>query len=252
MCYVLRVSCYNVFVRTYRLPLILASIGLFIGLFFASQFNSNVLVGSPFPADQIEARDAVMKTFLDEQSFLQNRIVELRSTIEEQQKKNESLISTTKLSALDELKNRIGISALRGPGIRLVIDDSPAADRSTMEGDQSLVQAADIRDIVNLLWSSQAEGISINQQRMLATSPITAVGGSILINNFHITPPFVVTAIGDMEFMLQRLQDRNSLTELKKRAQQLKIPIYVSGEKQIALPAFSGNINLKYLQVKAP
>lgn len=224
-------------------------IGVLIGFFFTIQLRADVPVSSLFPTDQLEARDQLLKTFIDEQALLQNRSSELRSQIEEQQKNNEQIISRAKLSILEEQKEKIGLSVNKGPGITLLLDDSPGGKRElSVEGDESLVQAADLRDLVNFLRMSGATAISINQQRIIASTSISAVGASILVNNFHLTPPFVITAVADPDFIFQRFQESGILTDLKRRAQKLQMPLKLKREEQVVLPAFSGNIQFHFLK----
>lgn len=227
-------------------------IGVLIGFFFTIQLRADVPVSSLFPTDQLEARDQLMKTFIDEQTLLQNRISELRSQIEQQQKNNEQIISRAKLSILEEQKEKIGLSVNKGPGITLFLDDSPGGKRElSVEGDESLVQAADLRDIVNFLRTSGATAISINQQRIIASTSISAVGASILVNNFHLTPPFAITAIADPDFIFQRFQESGILTDLKRRAQKLQMSLKLKREEQVVLPAFSGNIQSHFLKSRS-
>lgn len=232
-----------------RIILSFILIGVLIGFFFTIQLRADVPISSLFPTDQLEARDHLLKTFIDEQALLQNRISEVRNQIEEQQKNNEQIISRAKLSILEEQKEKIGLSMSKGPGITFFLDDSPGGKRDlSVEGDESLVQAADLRDIVNFLRTSEASSISVNQQRIIASSSISAVGASILVNNFHLTPPFVITAVADPDFIFQRFRESSVLSDLKNRAQRLQMPLTLKREEQLVLPAFSGNIQFHFLK----
>lgn len=223
-------------------------IGGLIGFFFSVQLRADVPVSSLFPADQLEARESLLKGFIDEQAFLQNRVIELRKDIERQQQKNEEIISRSKLSLLEDLKEKNGLSIRKGMGITVILDDSPSSKRDeTLEQIEGLVQAADLRDLVNFLRASSVSAIAINQQRIVASSSIVALGSSILVNNFYLTPPFIVTAAGDADFLLQRFQDLNILVDLKRRSIQFQMPFRVRREDQVVIPAYSGSIDFQLL-----
>ena len=59
--------------------------GALIGLLVTVHLRSPVIVESDFPVAELEARNALFKSFLDEQSYFQSRIVSLREQIEDVQ-----------------------------------------------------------------------------------------------------------------------------------------------------------------------
>jgi uncharacterized protein YlxW (UPF0749 family) len=61
--------------------------------------------------------------------------------------------------------------------------------------------------VVNGLWSSGAEAISVNGQRLTALSAIRAAGDAILVDNKPLAPPYTVLAIGDGERLSKAFQD---------------------------------------------
>jgi uncharacterized protein YlxW (UPF0749 family) len=241
--------CYHQAMQ-WKIPLSFIILGFAIGFFFTSQLRTDIPVNSLFPADQIEARTSLIKTYTDEEALAQNRISSLRASIADEQKKNESLISPEKLDLLDNLKKNIGITALDGAGIRIFLNDSASAKRDSLNfgGDQSLVQASDLRDIVNLLWAAHAQGIAINQQRIISVSSITALGSSVLVNNSYLHPPFTINALGDSNLFRQRMLDPRTLTSLKRRSVELQMPFQITSDNAIHLPGFTGNIHSKHLE----
>ena len=68
-----------------------------------------------------------------------------------------------------------------------------------------IVLVDDLRDIVTALWASGAEAISINGERLVATSSIYGVGASVLVNTAFLSPPFRIEAIG-ADGLLDRFQ----------------------------------------------
>jgi uncharacterized protein YlxW (UPF0749 family) len=107
---------------------------------------------------------------------------------------------------LRDLEAVTGAGAVTGPGMRLTLDDAPAKDasknpdanpRNNGETDQGRVIARDLQIVVNGLWASGAEAISVNGQRLTSKAAIRFAGQAILVNYRPLTRPYVITAIGD-------------------------------------------------------
>ncbi len=187
-------------------------VGVFLGILLAWQFNTPLPVTGGFISDEIEAKNDLLKDFVDEQSFLKSRIVSLREEIEELENDLEAQSAIYNIDLLESLKNDIGLTEKTGEGLEIILDDSISSLRESADAtDENLVQASDLRDIVNVLNAADADAIAINNQRVISTSVISSLGNFILINNSKTTPPFTITAIGDSDLILQRLLDESIL-----------------------------------------
>lgn len=108
-----------------------------------------------------------------------------------------------------------GATEVRGPGIKLVVDDAKGS--STGEGgkpressgfsDTGRLRDRDMQKIVNGLWQAGAEAISINGQRLTELSAIRAAGDAILVDNRPLVPPYEVLAVGDKKRLGPAFQD---------------------------------------------
>jgi uncharacterized protein YlxW (UPF0749 family) len=104
---------------------------------------------------------------------------------------------------------------VEGPGVKLVVDDAKEASQgdsggpreSTGFADTGRVRDRDMQRVVNGLWSSGAEAITVNGQRLTALSAIRAAGDAILVDNKPLAPPYTVLAIGDGERLSTAFQD---------------------------------------------
>ena len=102
-----------------------------------------------------------------------------------------------------------GSLAVQGPGLRVTVDDAPGSaasprrtpTRPEAAADQGRVQDRDLQTVVNGLWASGAEAISINGQRLTALSAIRSAGQAILVDFRPLSPPYVISAIGDPDPM---------------------------------------------------
>lgn len=225
--------------------------GVLVGVLVGIQLKTVVPGGGSYPLDVINSQKELIKTFIDEQGLLKGNIVSLRGEIEESQKKNQEISKNTNFDILDKLKEKIGLTAANGDGVSIFVDDSPFARREEIDTiSPSLVHASDLRDIINLLRASHAKGIAINDQRVVPTTTITSAGGSILINNFHVAPPFNVSAICDSEVFVQQFLAKNQLMDLKKRRAENHLKLDLTVKKGIVLPVYNGELKTKFLQSK--
>ncbi|MET0474410.1 MAG: DUF881 domain-containing protein [Mycobacterium sp.] len=105
----------------------------------------------------------------------------------------------------DALAPDAGLVALRGPGLVVTLDDAKRDAEGRFPGDASaddlVVHQQDIEAVLNALWSAGAEGIQMQDQRIIATSAPLCVGNTLLLNGRTYSPPYVITAIGDVPAM---------------------------------------------------
>ncbi|PIR54666.1 hypothetical protein COU74_05255 [Candidatus Peregrinibacteria bacterium CG10_big_fil_rev_8_21_14_0_10_36_19] len=233
-----------------QISVVLVAAGICFGVLMSWQFASDAPSDSNFLADEISARENLIKGFLDEQTYLQSRIVFLRKEIEREQDLIKSQGTESSLTELEKLKRILGLSEITGKGLEVTLNDSPIAVRQGEDiSSKGLIQAADIRDVVNLMNAASADAISVNGQRIIASSPISSVGTTILVNNSYISPPFVVSAIGDPEIMIQRLSNRAALPELYKRVQESKVSMKVSLREWVRIPIYNGDLKYNYINL---
>jgi len=60
-----------------------------------------------------------------------------------------------------------------------------------------VVHQQDVQGVVDALWAGGASGMTIMNQRVIATTAVRCVGNTLLLHGAVFSPPFVVSAIGD-------------------------------------------------------
>jgi len=122
-----------------------------------------------------------------------------------------SAVGQRALDQLAEAELAAAVSAVSGPGLRVTLGNAaPSADSDPVGGSAEVsgpgvVQDGDLQLVVNALWASGAEAISINGQRLGATTPIRQAGKAILVDSRPVTSPYEVSAIGDPDDLSNRL-----------------------------------------------
>lgn len=234
--------------RTPLLPsLILILTGVFVGLILTAQIKASVPKTGTYPLDQVEAERTLVQEYTTEQSVLKNQIVGLREKITDIQENLET--RDQDLETLQNLNEDLGLTEIRGRGIEIILDDSKKAVREKLDvNDDSLIHAADLRDIVNVLRFARATAIAINNQRIVSHVPINCVGNSILIDSFHLLPPFTIWTIGDSSILLQKISDETLLPDFYRRVENHGVRIKFKIRDDITIPLYSGSLQTKYLE----
>jgi uncharacterized protein YlxW (UPF0749 family) len=94
------------------------------------------------------------------------------------------------------LAQQAGTVALVGPGLVVSLAPSKRTPSSPEEAGAYQIHDTDLQLVVNALWAAGAEAVAVNDSRLVATTPIRAAGGTIIVNFRPLSPPFVVEAIG--------------------------------------------------------
>ena len=135
-------------------------------------------------------------------------------------------------SRLDRLAVSSGSVPVKGPGIRVVVDDAPGATE-----DKQQVLDQDLQKLVNALWLVGAEAISINGQRVTNLTAIREGGSAITVNFVSMKRPYTVSAIGNKNQMAAKLLDTDGgRTWLTLRAS-FGLKFDVTSEDSMTLPA---------------
>ncbi len=107
------------------------------------------------------------------------------------------------LSRLAAAEAGAAAAPVTGPGLIVTLgnplpsaDDDPVG-RTTSPDPTAVVLDRDLQLLVNALWASGAEAISINGQRLGPTTAIRQAGGAILVDFRPVTSPYEVQAIGN-------------------------------------------------------
>ena len=109
---------------------------------------------------------------------------------------------------LERLRFATGQTAVTGDGVTVTIDDAPVDPLSNDKTPPGQVIDRDLQMVVNGLWQAGATDIAINGRRMTPTSAIRAAGDAILVNYRPMSPPYVVSAIGqDADQLAGRFRD---------------------------------------------
>lgn len=155
----------------------------------------------------------------------------------------------------DVLAAEAGLTPLRGPGLVVTLNDAQRDAQGRFPRDASpddlVVHQQDIQAVINALWSAGAEGIQVQDQRVIATSAPRCVGNTLLLNGRTYSPPYVITAIGDAGAMQAALADAPLVTLYKRYAVRFGLG-YTEEVRDVELAGHSESLRMKFAQPIGP
>ena len=151
--------------------------------------------------------------------------------------------ATARLQQLRSSQLVAGLTALRGPGVRVELADSTLEASPSGDINDLVIHSGDVQATVNALWRSGAEAMSINGQRLVSTSAVLCVGNTLLLNGTVHSPPYVVSALGadrnkfEADELMQRLHSDAKAFGLK---------LSVRSVDDVRIAAYDGSTTPKY------
>ncbi len=148
----------------------------------------------------------------------------------------------------DALSPDAGLAPVSGPALTVVLDDAPR--RGTLPGsarpDDLVVHQQDVQAVVNAMWLGGAEAMMLMDQRVISTSAVRCVGNTLLLQGRVYSPPYRITAIGNVEGMRQALDDSAAVQVYKEFVKVFQLRYDVADLGEQTFPAFTGSIDLRY------
>ena len=190
-----------------------------------------------------ELRDAILRTKENYDNLYANE--EKAEKLLEDERKS-ATENNSELAEIQEniktLSTQLGLTDVTGKGVIIKVDD--AMVQSTFDPNSTIVHAEDLISIVNELKNAGAEAISINNQRIILTTPIICGGNIININGEKIGSPFEIKAIGSPEALANLSRPGGWLSKLEDRGIKVSTP---KKSNSITIPKYSGVLNFKYI-----
>ncbi|MET9461369.1 DUF881 domain-containing protein [Streptomyces sp. Root369] len=224
-----------------------ARLGLAVGLVLAALVvtvgAAQARVAAPVVAKEREELIDRIDRETEAADKLEESVDQLRDDVSTRQR--EALRQSGDSGQADLVGILSGAVEVHGPGVKLVVNDAKEAstggDGNPREtsgfSDTGRVRDRDMQRVVNGLWESGAEAVSINGQRLTALSAIRAAGDAILVDNKPLVPPYTVLAVGDGQRLSTRFQDSADGLYLHALQENYGIRTAISVEDDLRLPA---------------
>ena len=197
---------------SWRAQLLLIGVCLILGLMLVPQWRSQR--STDLNNESLSDQATYISSLVLRNRELQDQLRELQGELDTYKNSNSEGSSTliNLAKELQRLRIANGEVDITGPGVRVTISEA--------------VDARHLQDTVNELRNAGAEGMAVNQIRLLTRSIIAEDGqGHILVDKQQIAPPYVVAAIGDPATLEAAANRKGGLFELWRATEKLTIRV---------------------------
>lgn len=180
----------------------------------------------------------------------------LRTQIE--QATDAAAVGSTRVKELTEANDALGVpvglSALRGPGVQVTLDDAPRLQPGEQRPgnptpDDLVVHEQDVLAVINALWTGGADAVTVMGERIVGTSAVRCVGNTLLLHGAVYSPPFVVAAIGDPDRLVRALDDSRGVQLFRSFVAAYGVGYGAEPLEDLRVPAYDGTLTLTHSRV---
>jgi uncharacterized protein YlxW (UPF0749 family) len=157
------------------------------------------------------------------------------------------------LGRVDALRPAAGFTALHGPGISVILNDSSRrpgdTGKNAPRNDDLVVHQGDVQAVVNALWAGGAEAMSIMDVRVISTSAVRCVGNTLLLHGQVFSPPFKIMAIGEPTAMHRALESAEGVRQFRDAVADFGLGYQETVERNVTVRAYDGSSDLRSARV---
>ncbi|MDT5203704.1 MAG: hypothetical protein QOD34_340 [Mycobacterium sp.] len=147
------------------------------------------------------------------------------------------------LARLDRLSLAAASTQVTGPGLSVTVTDPGVGpnlsdvSKQRVAGSQQIILDRDLQMVVNSLWASGAEAVSVGGVRIGPNVTIRQAGGAILVDNNPTSSPYAVLAVGPPHAMQDAFNNSPGLRRLRLLEASYGVGVDVSAKDNLTLPA---------------
>jgi uncharacterized protein YlxW (UPF0749 family) len=146
---------------------------------------------------------------------------------------------------IDAVAAHAGLTPVLGPGLVVTLKDSVLAQSPSGDLNDLVIHEQDLQAVINALWAGGAEAMSVNGQRVLATTAIRCVGNTLLLHGSVYSPPYVIRVVADAEGVRSALGRDPAVAQFRRAVEQFELRFTVADSERLIIPAFEGSLALK-------
>lgn len=155
------------------------------------------------------------------------------------------------LSRLDELGFAGASTRVTGPGLTVTLTDPGASpdlsdvSKERIPGSRQVVLDRDLQLVINSLWASGAEAMSVAGVRIGPNVTIRQAGGAILVDNQSVSSPYAIVAIGPPHGMQDQFERSPGYVRMRLLEASYGVGATISTADSLTVPAGSAR-EVKY------
>jgi uncharacterized protein YlxW (UPF0749 family) len=156
---------------------------------------------------------------------------------------------------LAQLGAPAGLTAVSGRGVMVSLNDAPRGEKvpEGTDPDLLLVHQQDIQAVVNALWAGGAEAVSLQGQRVIATTGIKCVGNTVVLQGVPYAPPYRIGAVGlpdDLQAALDASPEVRAYRDYTAPPYNLRWSL--RSPERVDIAAYTGVLTLNFASPTAP
>lgn len=166
-----------------------------------------------------------------------NRLKEEVQSLTEEVASFPQVAPSTELQVrLAEQEEKLGFSELKGPGLIITLADSKQKPKPDDDPNYYIVHDWQIRNLVRFLLRVGADGVAVNDQRIVFNSEIVCAGPIIIVNGQRLSPPYRIFVVGDPKLLQEKLESFPDLELLKALRDTYGLVFQLETSPSVSLP----------------
>lgn len=221
--------------------IILFTIFLILGIAISMQFRSILYANRQKAASQIafSEYEKMLKYEKEKGKELSNEIKKYEEEKEIYLKDFANSMDADNLKVqLDDARLKAGLTDVKGQGVIVKLVDAPQNNKNNDNPSAFIIHDRDIVEVLNELKKAGAQALSVNGQRIIATSEQVCTGPTIRINKNRYSMPYEIKAIGDPDNMARMLENSEIVLLLR----EYEIKVEISKVKDLTIPKYNNKI----------
>ncbi|TQJ08320.1 uncharacterized protein YlxW (UPF0749 family) [Lapillicoccus jejuensis] len=133
-------------------------------------------------------------------------------------------------------------TAVHGPALTVTLDDAHRTADSLPAPygpDDIVVHQQDVQGVVNALWRGGAEAMTIQGQRVAATTAVRCVGNTLILAGRVYSPPYVISAIGPVDALRASLDRDPAVMVYREWVAAVGLGYTVTDSQDATFPAYA-------------
>ena len=173
---------------------------IILGIMVAWQYKS-INYNQVMASSQNKRSEQLMRELIELQKINMNYKARLDELIEENRKYEDARAGSDEIAKqlkeeLEKARIFAGLTDVKGRGVIITLDKNEYVN----------VEDTDILSVINELRAAGAQAISVNEERVVATTEVREASGYIMINGVKMEAPFVIKAISDPDKLERALK----------------------------------------------
>lgn len=209
-------------------------------LFVASGITAN---GTDIRTGGLEDLRSLVLDRANKVAVLQGEVDTLSREVNELSLVNVDPVLSSQIVALEQVT---GLTPVTGAALKISLNDAPrelgAPIASGISPDDLVVHQQDVQAVVNAMWRGGATAIQVMDQRVISTSAIRCVGNTLSLQGRVYSPPFVVTAVGNISELQQALNSEPGVLLFREYVDRFNLGFDISIINEVTIPAWKGSI----------